>query len=94
MKQKTKLMSWLVAGCVLGLGPVWGMLGTAVGMSMAFDGLGSGSSEVGVVAESISLALWTTAVGWIVFPVGVVIIVISIFKMDKLRKEEKNGCRY
>ena len=94
MKRKTKLISWLVAGCFLGLGPVWSVLGGVVGMFMTIQDLSRDSTDVGAFANRISLALWTTAAGWIAFPIGVVIIVISVMKMDKLRKEVENGYKY
>ncbi|MFA4945195.1 MAG: MotA/TolQ/ExbB proton channel family protein [Lentisphaeria bacterium] len=50
------------------LGPMLGLLGTVVGMVMAFAGLASasGASRAAVLATAISTALWTTVVGLLV----------------------------
>ena len=48
------------------LGPMLGLLGTVQGMIMAFEGLATGSPDVGALALAISQALWTTAGGLVV----------------------------
>ena len=63
MKQKGILTAWIVFGSILALGPLWGHIGTVIGMIRAFGQLGAGSPEVGELAQDISLALYTTAAG-------------------------------
>ena len=48
------------------IAPMLGLLGTVVGMVMAFAGLASasGAAKTKVLARSISTALWTTCVGF------------------------------
>lgn len=87
MKRKTKLIIWLVAGIILALGPIWGMIGTIVGMVLAFGNLAQSQPQPEVLAGNISLALYTTAAGWIACPIGIVIIIVSAIKLGKTTKE-------
>ncbi|NLG15552.1 MAG: MotA/TolQ/ExbB proton channel family protein [Lentisphaerae bacterium] len=50
------------------IAPMLGLLGTVVGMVMAFAGLASasGAAKTKVLARSISTALWTTCVGLLI----------------------------
>ena len=48
------------------ISPSLGLLGTVQGMIMAFEGLATGSPDVGALALAISQALWTTAGGLVV----------------------------
>ncbi len=50
------------------ISPMLGLLGTVVGMVKAFSGLAeaSGASKATILANAISTALWTTAVGLII----------------------------
>jgi len=81
MRRKTKLIVWLNVGILLALGPVWGVLGTALGMMRAFSHLAETSPDAGALADDISLALYTTAAGWIICPLGIAIIVIAAIKL-------------
>jgi len=45
------------------ISPMLGLLGTVMGMIMAFKSMGSGTPDVGVLAVIISFSLWTTAAG-------------------------------
>ncbi len=83
MKRKTKLIAWLVVGIILALGPIWGMLGTVIGMVLTFDHLGHAEPQVDAIANGISLALYTTFAGWVVCPIGIVIIVVSAIRLGR-----------
>ena len=48
------------------IAPMLGLLGTVQGMIMAFANLAGGTPDVGLLAQNISQALWTTAFGLIV----------------------------
>jgi len=88
MKRKTKLIIWLVVGIILALGPIWGMVGTVVGMVMAFGHIQQGgTAEPEVLANDMGIALITTAAGWIVCPIGIVIIIVSAIKLGKSKTE-------
>jgi len=87
MKQKNKLISWLVGGILLALGPMWGMIGTVVGMVLAFGHLAESEPQTEVLANDISLALYTTAAGLVICPIGIVIIVITTIKLNKTKKK-------
>ena len=87
MKRKTKLITWLIGGIILALGPIWGLIGTIVGMVLACGNLAQAEPEVEVLAGNISLALYTTAAGMIACPVGIVIVVIAAIKLSKKQPE-------
>jgi biopolymer transport protein ExbB/TolQ len=79
MKTKTKLHTLLAMGIILALGPVWGLLGTVVGMVMAFGHMGAtGMGKPEVLANDVGIALYTTAAGLIVCPIGIVCITIAV----------------
>ena len=65
-----KLMQRINYLSVIGnLAPMLGLLGTVVGMIKAFASLatgGAGGANSGLLAQNISLALWTTAAGLMV----------------------------
>ena len=87
MKRKSKLITWLVAGIVLALGPIWGMIGTVIGMLLAFSNLGQPELQAEALASNISFALYTTAAGWIACPIGIVIIIVSAIKLGRIKRE-------
>ena len=59
-----KLMQKLTWLSVVGnLAPMLGLLGTVQGMIAAFETLGSGTPDIGLLAGNISQALFTTAAG-------------------------------
>ena len=84
-----KWITMLVVGIILMLGPIWGLLGTVVGMNNAFGHVAE--SEVGVtaLANDISLALYTTVAGYIALPIGLVLVVVGIIKLVKGKKEDE-----
>ena len=45
------------------ISPMVGLLGTVVGMILAFATLGTGAPDIGALALTISFSLWTTAAG-------------------------------
>jgi len=88
MKRKTKLIIWLVVGIILALGPIWGLVGTVVGMILAFGHLQqSASGEPEMLANDIGLALYTTVAGLIACPIGIIIVVVSAIMLGRT----KNG---
>jgi flagellar motor component MotA len=77
MKKGRSLALW---GAWLQLGPVFGLLGTVIGMIRAFSVIeseGAGSAEL--LAEHISLARTTTAIGIIPALVGLVLLLVALF---------------
>jgi len=48
------------------ISPMVGLLGTVVGMILAFATLGTGAPDIGALALTISFSLWTTAAGLMV----------------------------
>ena len=79
---------WLVLGVFLVLGPLWGMLGTVVGMIRAFSALSrSQAPQPEQLATDISTALYATMAGWIVFPIGIVTIVVYAIRCSRGRSD-------
>ena len=80
MRKGRKLALW---GAWLQLGPVFGILGTVIGMIGAFGQISEfeqndqGSAEA--LANNISLALNTTAIGIIAGLVGLVFLLVALF---------------
>lgn len=67
-------------GAWLQLGPVFGMIGSVIGMTRAFNEIGTeGAGAPEVLAEHISLALRTTAYGMIPALIGFVLLLIALF---------------
>lgn len=91
MKPKTKLITWLIAGIVLLLGPVWGMVLTFVGMLIAFAKMSGTQPPAEGLAGEMSLALYGTLLGWIACPIGLVIVVIAAIKLGLRSGEPEKG---
>jgi biopolymer transport protein ExbB/TolQ len=81
IERKTKLIIGLVMGILLALGPVWGVIGTVVGMVRAFVTLGQSDPQAGALAGDIGRTLYLTAAGWIACPIGIVLIVVCAIKL-------------
>lgn len=89
---KTGRIVWLVVGGLLALGPAWGLLGTVVSMILAFQRVGGGTpGEAEALAGDISLALWTTAVGWAVCPIGTAIVIVTAIRLVRSTKRSGGG---
>lgn len=56
-------LTWI--SVLANIAPMLGLLGTVQGMILAFATLGTGAPDIGALALTISLALWTTAAGLI-----------------------------
>jgi hypothetical protein len=77
MKKGRTLALW---GAWLQLGPVFGLLGTVIGMIRAFSVIESeGQGDLKLLAEHISLAITSTAIGMIPALVGLVLLLIALF---------------
>jgi len=82
--KKSLLILGIVVGSILALGPLWSMLGSMVGMSRAFDVLGSaGISDPRVLSSRIGEVLLATAAGFVACPIGVVLLVLCIVFLNK-----------
>lgn len=77
---KTKGRKLALWGAWLQLGLVFGLLGTVIGMIGAFNTIeaeGDGSAEA--LANNISIALNTTAIGIIAGLIGIVLLLVALF---------------
>jgi len=84
-----KAVALLVVGIFCALGPVFGIIGTVIGMLASFDALGSktGEAKQAALTAGINTSLYTTAAGFVIFPIGVVLIIIASKQMSRIRKE-------
>lgn len=74
MKRKL-LISGIVIGVLLTLGPVWGMLATVIGMMGAFKTLsGDGISDPNVLSHHIGTTLMGTTLGLVACPIGIALL--------------------
>jgi biopolymer transport protein ExbB/TolQ len=87
MKAKRRfLIAGIVIGSFLTLSPVFGVLGTVFGMTRAFSVLGkAGVADPQALSASIGTTLVSTAAGFALCPVGVVVLVLSIVFYSRLR---------
>jgi MotA/TolQ/ExbB proton channel family len=80
VKTKRQLqITGIVIGSLLTLSPLLGMLGTVIGMMRGFSVLGSsGMKDPGALSGAIGTALFSTAVGLFLCPIGIFTLVISL----------------
>ena len=78
------LIAGIVAGILLMLGPLWGMLGTTFGMTRAFTVLGqSGVVDPSDLSASISRVLISSVAGFVACPIGIVLLIVCIVQLQK-----------
>ena len=81
MNQRGKKLA--LSGVALQFGPLFGLIGTVIGMIHAFGNLAeTGDANAGELANNISIALYTTAIGYVMGIVGIILICISIFRIQ------------
>ncbi|MFD0895994.1 MotA/TolQ/ExbB proton channel family protein [Luteolibacter ambystomatis] len=83
---------WAKAGVIVGavfmLAPVLGAVGTANRMSEAFKVLGSsGIGDPHALGEKIGEVLIVAIVGFGLFPVGIIVLVVSLLKLRKYQRQ-------
>jgi len=85
--RKPFFIAGMVAGGLLTLGPVWGLLGTVFGMMHAFSTLNNnGIADPTTLSNHIGTTLMSTTMGILMFPVGVTMLVISVLLYLKAQK--------
>ena len=81
------LIAGIFIGIILMLGPLWGLLGTVIGMREAFISLGQqGIGDPSHVSKSIGGVLVSSVAGLVACPIGVVLLVVCIFQFEKARR--------
>jgi hypothetical protein len=66
-------------GVALFTGPIWGLLGTVIGMIRAFSTLGENSDDSATaLAHDISVAMYTTMIGLGLGLVGAILILVAL----------------
>jgi hypothetical protein len=83
MNRKKKLICWLGAGIVLAAGPVWGVIGTVIGMVLAFVNLAQSQPQPEGLADNIRFVLYATMAGWVACPIGIVIVIVAVIKLGQ-----------
>lgn len=74
-------------GVTLFTGPIWGMMGTVMGMLRAFNTLdGNGAGSAGALSDGVGFALVSTMIGIAVGLVGSVLVLIALFAMKNREK--------
>ena len=68
-----------ICGVVLQFGSVIGIIGTVMGMLLAFAELSNGEPEVGALASRISFALYAQASGLLLSLGGVILLCVALF---------------
>jgi biopolymer transport protein ExbB/TolQ len=78
MKRKL-LITGIVIGVILMLGPLWGLLATVIGMMGAFKILGSdGVNDPNALSHHIGMQLMGTTLGLVACPIGIVLFAACI----------------
>lgn len=80
MKTKRRLLTaGIVIGSLFTLAPLLCFFATTFGMMRAFEVLGkSGVADPNALSANIGGVLVFTAIGWLLFPVGVIVLVLSL----------------
>ncbi|HSI10999.1 MAG TPA: MotA/TolQ/ExbB proton channel family protein [Chthoniobacter sp.] len=87
MKRKL-LITGIVVGAFLTLGPLWGMLANVIGMMGAFKVLGSdGISDPNALSHQIGITLMGTTLGLVACPIGIVLLVACIVGLVNSKKQ-------
>jgi len=79
-----KPLTLLMVGLVFSFGPLFGMMGTVLGMVRAFGHLGEGAYDAETTASHISLAMVSALIGWAVTPVGLACVIGAMVWIMKI----------
>jgi len=82
---KKKLISWLIVGIIISLGPAWGVLLTIISMIHSANTLSQTSVDPQVLADKIAISMNATAIGFIMFPIGLIIVIITLIEMNRTK---------
>ncbi len=82
-RSKTPWVVGVVVGGLLTLAPACGLVGTVVGLMWTFEAVSDldASRKAEVLASGVDTSMRSTAIGLALLPVGVVILVVSIYKL-------------
>lgn len=77
-----------VFGGFLSLGPLWGIIGTILSLNQAFTVLKqSGLNEPKALSSAISHTLVTTFAGFLICPIGVILLIYCLKALRKMDQE-------
>lgn len=87
MKSKTEPVMLIVAGGLLLTGPLWGFLGTVLGMGHAFAALGGGGpASPEDLSSGIGAVLMSTLAGFLAWPLGIALLVPGLIWLARVRR--------
>lgn len=91
MKDRRGPIALIVLGSLLVLGPLWGLLGTIVGMIRSFETVAqqAGAAKAEQLASGISLSLWSTAAGLAIEPIGLAVLIAGIVWLVRMNRNER-----
>lgn len=90
MKSRKGPMSLVVIGSVLAISPLWGLLGTVIGMLRAFAAAQQSTPVPPEhLASNVSLSLLATAAGVAISPIGLALLIGGIIWFVRINKQEK-----
>jgi biopolymer transport protein ExbB/TolQ len=90
MKSRSGPILLIVLGTPLALGPLWGIIGTVVGMIRAFGTLQEGGpAQSEQLAADVSFAMQATKMGFIISPLGYVLLIVGIVWIIRINKRRE-----
>jgi len=91
MKSKKKPIILIVFGSFFTLGPVWGLLGTIVGMVQSFQAIDqNGTTNPEALSSNIGFALQKTVIGIMMLPIGLILLTLGIIWLIKIHKHNNS----
>jgi hypothetical protein len=91
MKSRGGPITLIVAGGLLALGPLWGILGTVIGMIRAFGMVASpGAGAPERLASGINASLWATWAGLATAPIGLGLLTGGFVWLGRARKAQQS----
>jgi len=88
MKRKL-LITGIVVGAFLMLGPLWGAIASAIGMMGAFKTLsGPGISDPQALSGQIGVQLMSMTAGLIACPIGIILLAVCIVMLVLDKKQQ------
>ena len=79
MNRNRKWLIGAIFGALLTCAPLFGLLGTALGMAKAFHALGkSGIADPQGVTAGVHASFIATAAGLVLCPIGIILLIVSL----------------
>ena len=92
--RRTLLIGGIVVGAILCSGPLWGLLGTIVGMRQTFSRLDESPLSPEAIGPGVNLAVWSTRIGLVALALGLptfVLCLVALLRAPKRQAGPKAG---